>query len=100
MSFQLYKDADNNIYSYPADGSQNHLVGNKIAVSQEQANAIIAAKFEPQRQEILSKMSYSDKRLSEYPPIGDQLDAIWKGGDAAEAMRLQVQAVKDKYPKS
>lgn len=41
------------------------------------------------------------ERLREdaYPPIKDQLDAAWKGGDDAEKMRALVQSVKDKYPK-
>lgn len=43
---------------------------------------------------------YQRKRAPEYPPIGDQLDALWKGGDAAAQMLAKVQAVKDKYPKS
>jgi hypothetical protein len=43
--------------------------------------------------------AYIEKRIAEYPPIGDQLDALWKGGDAAAAMLATVQAVKTKYPK-
>jgi hypothetical protein len=43
---------------------------------------------------------YQRDRAAKYPPIGDQLDALWKGGDAATAMLAQVQAVKAKYPKS
>ena len=42
---------------------------------------------------------YYAKRRAEYPSIGDQLDAFWKGGDAATAMLAKIQAVKDKYPK-
>jgi len=42
---------------------------------------------------------YIAKRQPEYPPIGDQLDALWKGGDAAAEMLAKVQAVKTKYPK-
>ena len=42
---------------------------------------------------------YQRDRAPEYPPIGDQLDALWKGGDAAEEMLAKVQAVKAKYPK-
>jgi len=42
---------------------------------------------------------YIAKRAREYPPIGDQLDALWKGGAEAEAMLAKVQAIKDKYPK-
>jgi hypothetical protein len=43
--------------------------------------------------------AYIQKRQGEYPPIGDQLDALWKGGDAAAEMLAKVQAVKTKYPK-
>ena len=34
-----------------------------------------------------------------YPPIGDQLDALWKGGAAAEEMLAQIHAVKARHPK-
>ena len=43
--------------------------------------------------------TYIAKRQAEYPFIGDQLDALWKGGDAAAEMLAKVQAVKTKYPK-
>lgn len=42
---------------------------------------------------------YQRDRAKEYPSIGDQLDALWKGGDAAAEMLAKVQAVKVKYPK-
>ena len=43
--------------------------------------------------------NYKQQRAAEYPLIGDQLDALWKGGDAAAEMLTKVQAVKTKYPK-
>jgi len=43
--------------------------------------------------------AYKFARIQEYPSIGDQLDALWKGGDAAAEMLAKVQAVKAKYPK-
>ena len=43
--------------------------------------------------------SYIGKRQSEYPTIGDQLDALWKGGDAQTEMLAKVMAVKAKNPK-
>ena len=43
--------------------------------------------------------TYQEKRAPAYPPIGDQLDALWKGGAAAAEMLVLVQAVKTKYPK-
>jgi hypothetical protein len=50
-------------------------------------------------QAALARTKYQRDRAAEYPSIGDQLDALWKGGDAATAMLAQVQAVKNKYPK-
>jgi hypothetical protein len=43
---------------------------------------------------------YYAKRRAEYPPLAEQLDALWKGGDSATAMASKIQAVKAKYPKS
>lgn len=42
---------------------------------------------------------YYAKRRAEYPSLGDQLDAQWKGGEEAADMFDQIQAVKTKYPK-
>jgi hypothetical protein len=49
------------------------------------------------------------KRMKEYPPIGDQLDALWKLiqansdkidlGEAAPILE-KIQGVKSKYPKT
>ena len=43
--------------------------------------------------------AYIAKRQAEYPSIGDQLDALWKGGDAQAEMLAKVLAVKTKFPK-
>jgi hypothetical protein len=43
--------------------------------------------------------AYSRARVIAYPPIGDQLDALWKGGDDAEAMKAIVNKVKSDNPK-
>ena len=48
---------------------------------------------------IADTRTYAQKRAAAYPPIGDQLDALWKGGAAAEEMLTQIQAVKARYPK-
>ena len=42
---------------------------------------------------------YYAKRRAEYPSIGDQLDALWKGGEAQADMFDAITAVKAKYPK-
>jgi len=47
----------------------------------------------------LQLVNVRNRRLNEYPPIGDQLDAIWKGGQEMEAMRLKILSIKEKFPK-
>jgi len=42
---------------------------------------------------------YYALRRAEYPALGEQLDAMWKGGEAAAEMTARIAAVKAKYPK-
>ena len=42
---------------------------------------------------------YARSRVTEYPAIGDQLDALFHAGVFPDDMAAQIQAVKDKYPK-
>ena len=44
--------------------------------------------------------TYAEKRVTEYPTVGDQLDALFHAGVFPEEMAAQIQAVKDKYPKA
>lgn len=50
-------------------------------------------------QACINESSYSENRLKEYPSIGDQLDALWKGGQAVADMKAKIDAVKSKFPK-
>ena len=43
--------------------------------------------------------AYARSRATEYPPIGDQLDALFHAGVFPTEMAALIQAVKDKYPK-
>lgn len=45
------------------------------------------------------EQNYRDLRKNAYPPIGDQLDALWKGGADAAAMKAQIDEIKRKFPK-
>lgn len=58
----------------------------------------VSAYYTQAKQEEINSQ-YRLLRAPEYPSIGDQLDALWKGGEAATAMLAQIQAVKAKYPK-
>ena len=42
---------------------------------------------------------YARDRATEYPSIGDQLDALFHAGVFPAEMAATIQAVKDKYPK-
>lgn len=63
----------------------------------------------PSESEVLAEISrlqaeiaanaYKAKRAKEYPPIGDQLDALFHAGVFPPEMAAMIQAVKDKYPK-
>jgi len=45
------------------------------------------------------EIEYQRLRAPEYPPMAEQLDALWKGGKEAADMLAKIQAVKAKYPK-
>lgn len=61
--------------------------GNKVEIDMNAINAWV------------DPNAYKAQRAAAYPPIGEQLDALWKGGDAAADMLARVQAVKLEYPK-
>jgi hypothetical protein len=44
---------------------------------------------------------YYSLRRNEYPSLGDQIDAMWKGTSSPEYLALQqkIQEIKNKYPK-
>jgi hypothetical protein len=46
------------------------------------------------------EQNYAELRKHGYPSIEEQLDALWKGGQAAEEMRQRILEVKKKFPKS
>jgi hypothetical protein len=54
---------------------------------------------EPEPEEQLRELTYAEKRIMEYPLIGDQLDALFHAGVFPPEMAAKIQAVKDKYPK-
>lgn len=68
--------------------------GNQVTIDEAAVATEIA-----RLQAAYNNKEYQRQRVTEYPPIGDQLDALWKGGEAAAEMLAKVQAVKTKYPK-
>ena len=82
--YQLYPEVKvirNSSSAFDADG-------NEVTVDWDAAQALADSK------------EYIEKRVMEYPAIGDQLDALFHAGVFPDDMAAQIQAVKDKYPKS
>ena len=83
--------------TYAAAPHRYKLDGSEI---REKTADELAAELEAAR----AALDYATLRRSEYPPIGDQLDALWKwleppeGTEGAE-IRAKWLAVKAKYPK-
>lgn len=51
---------------------------------------------------IIHTEDYATRRAAEYPPLGDQLDELWKlldGLKVKSPLLEQIKAVKAKYPK-
>ena len=95
MEMKHYKDENGNLFGYFADGSQDHLIGDKKKITDKQLEKLV----EQNRQKELSKLSYNKKRSLEYPSIGDQLDDLFKAGAFSKEMAAKIQAIKEKYPK-
>jgi uncharacterized protein involved in outer membrane biogenesis len=53
----------------------------------------------PEAADVPPAPTYQENRVKEYPPIGDQLDALYHAGVFPTAMTASIKAVKDKYPK-
>jgi hypothetical protein len=90
---KIYKTLNNEIFSYEEDGSQDHLIEDKIAITQEEADAI------NQEKELarIAALSYAEKRALEYPSFADQFDLLYHGG--YDAWKSAIDVVKAKYPK-
>jgi hypothetical protein len=58
----------------------------------EEEDSVIAGWLENQQ-------PYGNKRRSEYPDIGDQLDDLYHKGAFSDEMAAKLKAVKDKYAK-
>jgi len=91
-----YLSPNNTVFAYAADGSQDHLIpDNYTAITDAEA----AERSQQAQRAMFDALTYSDKRKSEYPAIGDQLDALYHAGAFPAEMTALLRAVKDKYPK-
>jgi len=93
---KLYKDNDNNIFAYEEDGSQDHLIGDKVKITEEEASSIHNQKT----QDELDQLTYSEKRSMAYKPLAEQLDMqYWDRVNGTDTWKQHIDAVKTAHPK-
>lgn len=90
----IYNDIDKKELEW-----QNLSPKTKEIVSPE-SNEVIVVNIEKSEVVKPDFPDYYAKRKKEYPSLGDQLDALWKGGDAVTNMLNKINEVKNRYPKS
>ena len=95
-----YIDENGQVFAYEEDGSQDHLIGSKTLIPKEQVESANAAWY----LQYLNNMPYTEARKLHYPPIGDQLDALWHAMDSGKLPKVDgfydlLAAVKQNYPK-
>jgi len=92
---KYYKDLQNNIYAYELDGSQDHIIPSDfIQINADEMQRLL----DEAEQTRFSQLSYTEKRIGEYPSISEQLDILYHNG--FDTWKSEIKKIKDKYPKS
>lgn len=91
-----YKDSQNKLYGFTPDQA---VPPGLIEISDEERQQLAQAHQEKHNQTVFNSLPWQQQRQHSYPSIGDQLDALWKGGAALEEMRQRILDIKSKYPK-
>ena len=93
MTNWKYTDATNTVVFRTLDnGSMESCLVSAIAEWLSEGNT-------PNPADIPPAPTYQELRAAAYPPVGDQLDAMWKGGEPEAAMKQIILDVKAEFPK-
>ena len=93
---KYFKDENNQVYAYEPDGSQDHHIGNKLPITKDEVDIIVAQN----QQAVFDSHDYYRKRIYTYPEPGEFLDAWVKQDEAAlEEYRRRCLEIKAMYPK-
>ena len=96
-NMKYYKNNKNEVFAYEENGSQDHLIEDKIRITDAEADNLNVIAY----QQRLAEYDYAKKRLLEYPPIADYIDGLIKGDQAQiDKYIADCLAVKSKYPKT
>lgn len=99
QSVKLLNDENGNLRGYKING-ESDLGLNPDNRHYQMVQDWIAEGNTPEPADPLPQLTYAEQRAAEYPPIDDQLDALFHAGVFPDDMAAKIQAVKDKYPKS
>jgi hypothetical protein len=93
---KLFKDSNNVVFAYEADGSQDNLIGNKTPITEAEA----AELNQQNRDATFDLLTYGQKRALVYPAITDYVDGVVKGDqEQIDKYIADCLAVKAMYPK-
>ncbi len=84
-----YKDLEDNLHFLDSAEFEHLLPVGCVQITNDEAETIRLSKVVPP--------TYKDLRASAYPSFADQFDTIFHNG--LDAWKVEIQAVKDKYPK-
>lgn len=71
---KYFKDSNQNIYAYEADGSQDHLISaDYFSITKEEADEIIKLKQEQQIKEATAKLPTKEEQIA---ALQAQIDAL------------------------
>jgi hypothetical protein len=73
---KLFKDTENNVFAYELDGSQDELIGDKVAITQEEADVIISSKIIPLTEEQQAQITAKASALAKLTALGLTQDEV------------------------
>ena len=86
-----YKAPDNSLHSLDSVEYEHLLPAGSVQITDAEAQAL---------RPVPPELTYTQKRVAEYPPMADYIDGIVKGDTAqVDAYVAACLAVKAKYPK-
>jgi hypothetical protein len=73
---KLFKDNENNVFAYEEDGSQDHLIGNKIPATQADVDAINKVRNDAIEAEIKAAEAIKEAALAKIAALGLTQDEV------------------------
>lgn len=93
---KYYKDNQNNVYAYELDGSQDHLIGDKVAMTVEEVEAHLNPPITLEQSKVNKKQELESAFNAELEqPVTVGTKSYNGGNESAQAIRDYIQAVSE-----